>query len=348
MPKRHSQPWYRPSRDTFYVTIRGKQHNLATNDEEEAWRRFHALMTKLDDGPGALTNPTTVAELLALFAEWSERHCERSTYDWYRHYLDSFLKSIKPSMPAEKLKPHHVTRWLDSNPQWGVSGQRAAIGTLKRAINWSVGEGYLEVSPITKVRKPRAARRESILTESQRKLIVDEASDQQFRDLVELSVETGVRPQEVRSVEARHFDPENAVWVFPSDEHKTGDRTGQPRVVYLTPKAVEITTRLAKANPDGPLCRNSVGAPWTSNAVRCRLRRLRLRLAGKLPADLCAYLFRHTYATEALEHGVDPVTLAELMGHKDATMVSKVYQHVRLKGGHMRKAARKARGQSAS
>ena len=39
---------------------------------------------------------------------------------------------------------------------------------------------------------------------------------------------------------------------------------------------------------------------------------MRERLEGKLPDDLCAYHFRHTFATDALKRGVDPITVAEL------------------------------------
>ena len=38
--------------------------------------------------------------------------------------------------------------------------------------------------------------------------------------------------------------------------------------------------------------------------------------------------FRKGYATEALKAGVDTVTLAHLLGHRDRSMVSRVYGHV--------------------
>ncbi|MCY2964013.1 MAG: tyrosine-type recombinase/integrase, partial [Planctomycetota bacterium] len=127
-------------------------------------------------------------------------------------------------------------------------------------------------------------------------------------------------------------------------EHKTGSKTGRARVIYLTPTAWEITERLLTQHPEGKLCRNRHGKAWTTDAIRNRFRRLRDTLGDKLPADLCAYSFRHTYATDALERGVDPVTLAELMGHRDATMVSRVYQHLNQRLDHMQAAARKATG----
>jgi integrase len=71
-------------------------------------------------------------------------------------------------------------------------------------------------------------------------------------------------------------------------------------------------------------------------------------LKDRLPTNLCAYLFRHTFATDALERGVDVITLAELMGHKNATMLSQVYQHVRQRTQHMKAAAERATSQSAS
>ena len=54
-----------------------------------------------------------------------------------------------------------------------------------------------------------------------------------------------------------HLDA--AVWVLP--EHKTKKKIGKPRVVYLTPAMVELTRKLAKRHPEGPLFRNSRGKP---------------------------------------------------------------------------------------
>lgn len=54
------------------------------------------------------------------------------------------------------------------------------------------------------------------------------------------------------------------------------------------------------------------------------------------------YALRHSWATNALKRGIDPLTVALLMGHKDPSMLARVYQHLSLSPDHMRDQARKA------
>lgn len=340
MPRGNPEPWFRPSRRTYYVTVNGIQHNLRTADKAEAYRNWHELMVRAPDPPES--PDATVVVILAAFLDWAEKHSKKSTYEWHRHYLQGFVASLEDKqLRISKLKKFHVTRWIDAQTTWGANSHRAAIASVKRACNWAVDEGYISHSPIARLRKPKAKHRETILTPDQCQLILDESASN-FCDFLSLLLETGVRPVEVRTVEARHISLDQGLWVFPPAEHKTGEKTDKPGVVYLSAKALEITKRLVELHATGPLLRNSRGKPWTRNAVRCRFRRLRIRLAGKLPPDLCAYLFRHMFATRALERGLDSVTVAELMGHADATMVSRVYQHVGQRLDHMRAAAERA------
>ena len=136
---------------------------------------------------------------------------------------------------------------------------------------------------------------------------------------------------EVRAVTAESV--RDAVWVLKSKDY---DRTGKLRHIYLTPAMVELTQTLCREHPTGPLFRNTRGEPWTVNAVRIRFRNLRERL--KLDPRVCAYAFRHTFVTDALEKGVPIATVAELAGHADTKMVSQVYSHLSQKGEHLRQA----------
>jgi len=347
MARGNPEPWFRKDRNTWYVTLNGVQHNLQSPDRDAAFRRWHELMSRPEDAPPDAASLTVVA-VMAHFAEWSEKHNAPATHDWYHGYLAGFVRFIPLNLLVRDLRPFHVSRWIDSKPNWGPSSHRAAISAVKRALQWAVDEGLCESSPIRGVRKPKPQRRTTVLSSEQRALILEEASDQEFRDLISLIQETGARPQELRTLQARHVDLERGLWIFPPAEHKTGKRTGKPRVVYLNATALEITRRLVERSATGPLLRNSDGEPWTRNAIRCRFRRLRRRLKDRLPPTLCAYLFRHTFVTDALVRKVDPVTLAHLVGHSDLTMINQVYAHLEQKIDHMRDAAQQATGRSDS
>jgi integrase/recombinase XerD len=281
----------------------------------------------------------TVAELCNEFLAWSARHNSRRTWATYGYYLGDFCRQAGQVLLRD-LKPFHVNRWLDSHPDetWGLSTRRGAITAVKRACSWAVDEGLLESSPVKRIKRPPQQRRERIYTEAERDQVLAACTDEEFRRYLTALLETGARPGEVISVEARHFDPASKCWVL--EEHKTRKKTGQLRMVWLTDAMVELCRELAAAQPAGPLFRNRDGEPWTYNAIRCRFRRLRQRLGLE---GIVAYTARHSFATEALERNVPIATVAELLGHVDTKMVSSHYAHLRQKTGHLRAGVEQAR-----
>lgn len=74
----------------------------------------------------------------------------------------------------------------------------------------------------------------------------------------------------------------------------------------------------------------------------------RKRIALEHGPELHLGAFRKGYCTEALKNGVDTVTVANLMGHGNAVMVSRVYAKVQQDPAFMAEAARRARGGGAS
>ena len=79
--------------------------------------------------------------------------------------------------------------------------------------------------------------------------------------------------------------------------------------------------------------------------LKCEARKkLRGRVARSLVPHYSLYALRHSWATNALRRGVDPLTVAILMGHKDPSMLARVYQHLSHSPEHMRDQARRAVG----
>ena len=64
-------------------------------------------------------------------------------------------------------------------------------------------------------------------------------------------------------------------------------------------------------------------------------RKLKERQARTATPKFSLYALRHAWATRALRSGVDPLTVAILMGHSDPSMLAKVYQHLALAPEHL-------------
>ncbi|MCY2962669.1 MAG: tyrosine-type recombinase/integrase [Planctomycetota bacterium] len=257
---------------------------------------------------------------------------------------------------------------------------------VARLLNWAAKEDLIERNPLqNKFEKPPAGNREQLISPEEYQAILKHVTGG-FRDLIVTAWETGCRPQEVTRVEARHVELTGSRWIFPVKESKGKKRQ---RIVYLTDGALEITKRLMRENPEGPLFRNRNGDPWTSYAVNCNFLRLQSTMGrdgveiqiaeieaqmrkieksrkakGKPPlkeTDLrfqakkclvdaaarknapkyCLYAFRHSYCTNGLKNGTDPVTMGKLMGHTDLTMIYKIYNHIAQDPAFMLAAAQK-------
>jgi integrase len=341
MPRK---PFFREFDGWWYVQLQGPEGTRpqvklvkGRENEQEAYRAFCRVMAE-QAGAGKTPLPArlTVEAVSDLFLEFSSKHHEEDTYEWYRYFLQSFCDHCG-KMEARDIKPFHVNRWVDAHTAWSDGGGRSAITCVKRLFNWAEGEGLLAENPIRKLKKPKGSARDRLLSKDERKAIFAAIRDEEFRQFVFAMQETGCRPSEIARVEAQHVDMEQGVWIFP--KHKTRKKTGKPRVVYLTPAMVALTRALLERHPTGPLFRGPSGRPFTRNGVRCRFRRLR----AKLPhlRHFISYNYRHTYATEALEAGVGMAQVAELLGHTSTVMLSRHYSKLSQKVQHLRAMAAK-------
>jgi integrase len=92
-------------------------------------------------------------------------------------------------------------------------------------------------------------------------------------------------------------------------------------VVFFPPNAAAILKRRHKSS--GQVFTNSRGKPWTKNTLVGWMRKLR----EKSGLEGTAYAYRHSYATRALEQGVGPADLAEILG-TSVEVISRNYSHL--------------------
>jgi integrase len=335
---------WRRSRDKhWYTTLNGKQVFIADKDEsyDNAWATYCARYTTPSP------DKVLIKAVLNRFLGWCEANRSPATFKWYRGYLSGFASTIPNNLAVSRLKKFRVQEWIDENDDWGDNSKNGAVRALKGSLNWALDQELITANPIARFKAPQRSGRELWLDDKQFKQLLTHVDDA-FVDYLSFAFETGARPQEIKILAAKHFDGDK----FTLDKK---DSKGKKfaRVIYCNVRMQKLVKRLIRLNPDGPIFLNRDGKPWTPNAVRCRfLRRIKNKKTGKkyqsglsvkmeLPG-LCAYTLRHSYCTNALVRGLDVLTVAKLMGHKDATMVMRVYQHLAQNHAYLLEAAQKA------
>ncbi len=282
--------------------------------------------------PGGAGASPRLAEVVDAFLEYARAHNRPATvaqYAWYGAKLTAELGQV----PSPELRPIDITRWVGRHGWSGsheYNGRRYAF----RFLAWAAEEGLIARNPLEGLKRPRPRGRRRALAHAEYLALV-RATDSDFRPLLFALRQTGARPQELRDLRWHDVRRDHILlW-----DHKT-DATRRPRVIHLGPVMQRFFQVLRRRRPHGAgdhVFLNSRGRPWTANAVRLRMKRLRDR-AG-LSADVCAYLLRHTFGTAAVMNGVDVATVSELLGHASTEITASVYVHLAGQVSHLQTAA---------
>lgn len=331
---RAPKPWWYEQKQAWYAQIKGVKTRIGKHPPNAAkpkkgrtgWNAPKSICDKLSrmlDGLPVDTRADSsyVSSALQRFLEWARENRSAKTFKGYQDFLASFYE-MWPTLEVGELKAWHVQEWVTSKPGWNNTTQRNAITALKRALNWSAEMEYINSNPIANMRKPKANTRTTMISPEEFSQILKANTVPEFEDLITVCYDCGCRPQEAKRLEARHVAEDLELWVLPTEEAKGKKHA---RAIYITTqRSKDIIQRLCEKNPDGPVFRNSRGAPWTGEAVKCRFAAIE-EVVGK---RFRQYDLRHAWITEKLKAGVDSHVVAKLAGHSDTSMLDRVYSHV--------------------
>lgn len=270
------------------------------------------------------------------FLAWATVNRSRSTVYGYRLYLTRFAAAVG-DIRLERISPAMLTTW---------STKFHPVQAVQRLVAWChKEERSLRENPLSGMPKFSGGSRRRILIAGDVCRMM-KSTDRFFRAWLLALKETIARPQEmrqVRPIDVRTSGGAAAIAAelvageafFEIDNGKGFDRRrdrSSTRIIPISPRLGRLLVRLIDrgAAVDEPIFRNSRGRPWSCNAVRCRLRRLRDRLhlgTDRRGERVVAYTLRHTGATAAARAGLRDWTLAAVLGHA-STRTTDRYVHL--------------------
>lgn len=290
MAKR-AAPWWWEEKKAWYYKSEGKRHRIGPHPEgavkpkktkgkwntpKEIIEQFHQMM--VDGGRQEVEDNESVAAVLDDFLSWCYENRAPRTADRYRDFIQEFVTEHGRTSVSE-LNTSHVTSWLASKDTWNSTTKYNALTALQRGFNWAVKNRHLARNPIKGMEKPKPKARSSTISEEVFEELLSLIADQNFQDLCIVSYDTGGRPQEIKSIEARHVDLKQELVLIPTEETKGRHRR---RLIHIpTKRTLEILQRRCEQFPSGPIFRNKLGNKWTGMAVKCRFEDLEVAFGQK-------------------------------------------------------------------
>ena len=168
---------------------------------------------------------TPLSLIVRKYLDWCGKHRAPRSLEWYQAHLDGFLTYLgnEAVMPVIDLKPYHVVEWVDSHERWGDTYKRGAIVAVQRAMNWAEEMGYIAASPVKKIKKPQARRRDNPMAPDDFLAFLSRLPvGDPFRNLFLFIWHSGCRPQEARHIEPRHVQPDQERIVIPKRRRQRG------------------------------------------------------------------------------------------------------------------------------
>ena len=293
----------------------------------------------------------TVAEWMRLWFEiYSKPSIRERSAEGYRNYIENHIIPHIGEIKLNKLTPMDIQKMynetktsgrvqrVNSKKEAGVSNRlvRGMHMVLHNSLEQAVREGLLAKNPTEFCKIPKIEKKEmKVIPPEQIGAYLKEAENHGVLPMLYLELTSGLRRGELLAllwsdldIEKRTISVNRQVNVVKGGLQINPPKTANSvRTIVIPQKTVELLIEEHEKHPDNPYMFPSpvTGEMYNPDAVG-RIHKKLLKRAGI--QDIRFHDLRHTFATLALNSGVDIKTLSNMLGHYSAGFTLDTYTHV--------------------
>ena len=311
-----------------FETGKSKRISYYTKTKAEAIQKLHEEEYKIHFQKHVDPTSTTFLDWLRLWLEtYMKNKVKQSTYVSYRGYIENHLA---PAFPTLKLKDL-TTKLLQDFYNYKQNTQGLSPKTilnlhrcLHKAMNQAVLEHYIDFNPCDAVSLPRNEKPQvEILTREEQQKLIYTSYKYRYGIFIRLTLATGIRLGELLGLRWEDVDFNKRMLSIRSIP--LIPNIASELQLWKNVQQNDAMTAGAAYQDSGFLVTNPFGGYLEPRTFKDAYDEI-LKASGL--GHYTFHALRHTFATRAMEQGMDAKTTSILLGHSSVSFTLDTYTHV--------------------
>lgn len=332
------------------IMFHGENYSVVGATITETKKKMTDLKYKLEHGLFVTKEKVLLNEWYKIWLDqYKKNRIKIGTYNSYEKYYHSIIKDSIGNKFLNDIRGEHIQKLYNDLIEKGyaVSSIKIVSAVLNGCFQQAMKNGLVERNPVKLAELPRQTEKRTkiAMTKEQQAIFMEYAKESYLYHFFEVMLRTGMRRGEMQGLKYLDIDKEqNVLHVkrtlkyiegsgYIEDTPKT--RTSA-RDIPLTPAVIEHIEaqknywKFKVVKMEQYLFCNENGDPISRERVQAEIDRTvrRINAAGYDFPRITSHVFRHTFATRAIEAGMQPQVLKTILGHSSLAMTMDLYSHV--------------------
>ncbi|MBU0923907.1 site-specific integrase [bacterium] len=312
----------------LYVSINGIRKSTKLKYSKQNIKKFQSYYEDEEFFNNFNINKSvpTILELVSDVLNEKEKELKRNSYRSYLALYESRIEPYFKNILVTEFKPLDVHNWYKTFQD--SSTLNTCNNLLKSAFEKAIIKGYILNSPFL-IKKPKFKNNYKInpFSFDEANIIIDKAPDK-LKNLLAVAFYTGMRTGEVLGLKWINIDFDS--YTIKIDSQMTGGFEDTPktyssnRVIDMLPQCEYYLKEQFKISFHSKyVFLNSLDKPFSSSSS---LQYTWKNLLNKLNIDFRSiYQTRHTFASNMLSNGENPLWISQMLGHKSLNVTLDKY-----------------------
>lgn len=243
------------------------------------------------------------------------------TYETTFKFLQDFLGNID----LNEITSLQLSKFIQKRAtEVSLYAARKDLINIKSAFNWAIKMEFLNSNPSENIKRIIVPERQpTFFSKTEIEKLLSIVNDEQFKNLIEIAVNTGLRLMELLTLEWNQVNFEDNTIILTNQTHITKGK--KIRSIPLNIRALQILTELEQRK-ESEFVFSDNKQKLTPDYVTKKFKKYVIK--AEINPKLHFHSLRHSFASWLVQKGVSIYHVSKLLGHADIK-TTQIYAHLK-------------------